>query len=94
MQKDILIARLANAVDKMFVHMQSPDFKGNFDTQYEDYPQAHEIEDSPQTILQRSKTLAYLVPAAIIDEIASIMAGDGENTGLEDYLTGELRDES
>ena len=82
MQKDILIARLVNAVDKIFVHMQSSDFKGNFDAQYEDYSQAHEIENSPQTILQRPKTLAYLVPAAIIDEIASIMAGDGENAGL------------
>ena len=94
MQKDILIARLANAVDKIFVHMQSPDFNGNFSDRYEDYPQAHEIEDSPQTILDHPKTSAYLVPAAIIDEISSIMAGDEVNAGLEDYLTGDWQDES
>ena len=89
MQKDILIARLANAVDKIFVHMQSPDFKGDFADLYDDYPQAHEIEDSPQTILNRQESSAYLVPAAIINEISSIMAGDA---GLEDYLTGDWKD--
>jgi len=89
-QKDILIARLVNAVDKIFVHMQNPDFKGNFSDCYDDYFQAHENEDSPQIILNRSNTSAYLVPAAIIDEISAIMAGDGENAGLEDYLTGDL----
>ena len=93
MQKDILIARLANAVDKIFVHMQNPDFKGDFSDCYEDYPQAHEIEDSPQTILDRPKTSAYLVPAAIVNEISSIMAGDGVNAGLEDYLTGDYKDD-
>lgn len=94
MQKDILIARLANAVDKIFVHMQSPDFKGDFSDRYEDYPQAHEIDNSPQAILDRPKSLAYLVPAAIIDEISSIMAGDGEIAGLEDYLTGDWNDKA
>ena len=76
MQKDILIARLANAVDKIFVHMQSPDFKGDF-------------ADHSQTILNRQESSAYLVPAAIINEISSIMAGDA---GPEDYLTGDWKD--
>lgn len=50
-----------------------------------------EWEEQQESLLE---ALSYLVPAAIIDEISSIMAGDGENAGLEDYLTGDWKDET
>jgi len=88
-EKDLLIQRLANAIDKLvFYGLPVTDWDKNpMSEDYDSYPMAYEIGDSPSQILSKGEHSVWVVPHAIISEICKIMSdGGSDGLGLEDYL--------
>lgn len=93
---ELLLMRLLNAIDKLPLHtVPLQDWNGiPFDSDvYEDYPNPLDLENSPGIILGKSiGGTTSVVPTAILSEIFRILAGDGENPGLEDFISGDWRE--
>jgi hypothetical protein len=95
---ELLLNRLLNAIDKLALHsVPIEDWDGErFESlDLADYPSPADVPESPSIMLGRSVGGATTIaPTAILSEIWSVLAGDGNSPGLEDYISGDWRDET
>jgi hypothetical protein len=94
---EILLIRLLNAIDKMALHgvaIEDWDGKPFESLDLSDYPNPADVPNSPDIMF--SQTLGgttTIVPTAILSEIYSALAGS-DAPALEDYISGDWRDET
>lgn len=93
---EILLIRLLIAIDKASLHsISTREWDGvEFESRnLSDYPSPAEVSNSPEILLNRCfEGTTCVIPTAILDEIWSCLAGDANTPGLEDYISGDWRE--
>lgn len=92
---ELKLIQLLNAIDKIPLHQEYlPEWDGShFSDDINDYPNPAEVRNSPQIILSKKHHPVSVVPSVILDEISSIIAGAPGEPGLEDYVSGDWRED-